>query len=69
MQLAAIRHQAFGGAGQQLAELSTEGIGEADMGYGSLAEKADRPLVGAVNELVGHDHVQGTHVFAQRADG
>ena len=57
VQLAALGHQARGGAGQHLAQHGAEGIGEADMGDGPLAEEADRPLVGAVNELVGHDHV------------
>ena len=62
-------HQAVGHIRQQAAQPGAEGIRQGHMGHSPLTEKAQRALVGAVDELIGHHHVERAHRLLQGADG
>jgi len=68
MQVAPLGHQAFGHIRQHAAETGAERIGHGHVGDGTLAEEAQRSLVGAIDELIRHHHVQRPHRFLQRAN-
>ena len=59
MQGPPLGHQAFSHVRQDAAEHRTEGVGVGDMGHQALAEEAEGPLMGAIDELIGHHHVEG----------
>ena len=59
MQLVALWHQALAHVGQQASQGRAEGIPESHVGHQPIPEQGRGPLLGAVNELVRHQHVQG----------
>ena len=67
VQLAALGHQAFGYIGQQAAERRAEGLGKSHMGYQPLTKQRQWPLLGAIDELVRHQHVEGPNPLLQGA--
>ena len=67
MQLAALGHQAFGYIGQQAAERRAEGLGKSHMGHQPLTKQRQWPLLGAIDELVRHQHVEGPNPLLQGA--
>ena len=69
MQAAISRHQALAHVGQHPAQHRAEGIGEGDVGHGTLAEKAQGPLLGAIDELIWHQHIQRLMLGLQGAHG
>ena len=65
VELAPLGHQAVGHVAQQPRQAGAEGIRQGHMGHGPLTEKAQGTLMGAIDELIGHQHVQWSHAFMQ----
>ena len=65
VQPSTLRQTLFGGIGQQGTQIGAEGVRKADVGHAAVAEETGGPVTGAVDELIGHDHVARLQILLQ----
>ena len=66
VQPSTLRQTLLGGIGQQGTQIGAEGVRKADVGHAAVAEETGGPVTGAVDELIGHDHVARLQMPLQR---